>query len=347
LDVAFVTGGTGFVGCHLVAALCARGYAVRILALPHENTSASEHRNVTVYRGDVCSPETLVEPMRGAHVVFHLAGIHGLWRPRSVYYDVNVKGTENVCSAALAAGTPRLVHVSTWAVYQLGRATPLDESQPLRPFPDNYTVTKAEADSLVQRFIADKGLPAVIVRPGIMFGPGDAVNFARMADRLLAGRAIIIGSGRNSVVFVYVKDVVEGLILAATNQRAVGGTYNLSNDRALTQEAFWRTIAEEIGSAPPRLHLPYRGLCTLAYLSEKLVNPDTARRQPLITRFGVELFGTDNRVSSEKARRELGYVARVSLREGLQLTAKWYLQQKDAASGLLRPESGSRTQAVQ
>lgn len=334
MKVALVTGATGFVGPHLVSALLGRGYRVRILALPGENTSGLEHPDVSIQRGDVCRPETLAEPMQGVDVAFHLAGIHGLWRPKQVYYDVNVRGTENVCRAALAAKIGRLIHVSTWAVYGTGLGRVLDESRPLTPFSDLYTVTKAEADKLVQKFIAEDGLPATIIRPGIMFGPGDRVNFARMADRLISGRAIIIGPGRNHVVFVYVGDVVEGLIAAATHGPAVGRIYNMSHDHPFTQEQLWGAIAQELKSPPPWLHVPYRVLDLAARISEMLANPDAPRRQPLVTRFGVALFGTDNLVSSEKAYRELGFSPRVSLREGVSLAARWYLEQGQERRGV-------------
>jgi nucleoside-diphosphate-sugar epimerase len=335
LRVAVLTGATGFVGPHLVEALRARGCTVRALALPAEDTSGVEKAGVTVYRGDVCLPETLCEPLRGADVVFHLAGIHGLWRPRHEYYAVNVVGTQNVCRATLAAGVPRLVHVSSWTVYGMGLHRVMQENLPLKPLLDSYTVTKAEADKLVQHYIVKEQLPAVIVRPGTMFGPGDRVNFARMADRCRAGRAVIIGSGRNALPFVYVQDIVEGLILAATRNRAVGQVYNLSNDEPLTQEQFWRAIAEEIGTAPPRLRIPYVALYALAFLAERAVNASDPRRQPLITQLGVKMFGTDNRIAIDKARRELGYAPRVSVREGVRLAASWYLQ----AATALRPAS--------
>lgn len=328
MKVVLVTGGSGFVGTHLVNALRAQGCAIRVLALPTEDTGALEQLGVKVYRGDVCQSNTLIEPMQGADTVFHLAGIHGLWRPKQAYHAVNVVGTENVCRAVLATGVQRLVHVSTWAVYGMGLGVPLHEKLPLRPLSDYYTSTKAEADQLVQRYIDRKKLPAVILRPGIMFGPGDYVSFTRMADRLRAGRTLIIGKGGNALVFVYVTNVVDGLVLAAIRDGAVGQTYNLPTEQPLTQEEFWNAIAHEIGTPPPRLHVPYSALYALALLSEKVFNPENLRRQPLITRLGVQLFGTDNRVDGEKARRELGYAPRVSVREGIRLTARWYLQQK-------------------
>ena len=326
MKVALVTGGTGFVGSHLISALNARGCAIRVLALPTEDTAALEQQGVRVYRGDVCEPETLVEPMRGADTVFHLAAIHGLWRPKQVYSSVNVGGTENVCRAVLATGAQRLIHVSTWSVYGLGLGIPLHENLPLKPLSDYYTATKAEADQLVQRYIAKEHLPAVIIRPGMLFGPGDYVSFTRMAERLRTGRVVIIGSGANAVAFVYVTNVVDGLVLAATRSGAVGQIYNLPTEQPMTQEEFWRAIAEEIGAPPPRIHVPYSALYTLAFLSELALNPENPRSQPLITRLGVQLFGANNRVVGEKARRELGYAPRISMREGIRLTADWYLK---------------------
>lgn len=327
LSEILVTGAAGFVGHHLVAALRARGDRVRVLALQSEDTSRIEEQQAIVYRGDVRQPQTLIEPMRGVDTVFHLAGIHGLWRPKQEYFDVNVTGTENVCRAVLAADVRRLIHVSSWSVYGMGRPEPLHEDMPLKPIPDSYTITKAEADKLVQRYIAHEHLRAVIIRPGTMFGPGDRVNFGRMADRLRARRAIIIGPGQNALPFVYVSDAVAGLLLAASQERAVGQVYNLTNDQPLTQKQFWQAIAEEIGVKPPRLRVPYHALYALAFLAERAVSSDHPQRQPLITRLGVQMYGSNNRHAIDKARRELGYAPRVSVREGVRLTASWYLQE--------------------
>jgi len=324
---ALVTGAAGFVGHHLVAALYRHGDNVRALALPTEDTSQLEQR-AAVYRGDVRQPETLIEPMRGVDTVFHLAAIHGLWRPRQDYYAVNVAGTENVCRAALAAGVRRFIYVSSWTVYGMGLGQPVSESLPLRPIPDLYTETKAEADRLVRRYIDREHLPGVVVRPGTMFGPGDWVNFGRMARRLQTGKAMIIGSGRNALPFVYVTNVVEGMLLAAEQERAVGQVYNLADDQPLTQEQFWRALAHGLGARPPRLHLPYHALYALAFIAERAVKLDDPRHQPLLTRLGVQLFGADNRHAIAKARHELGYAPRVSVSEGVLLTARWYTQQQ-------------------
>jgi nucleoside-diphosphate-sugar epimerase len=318
-----ITGGNGLLGHHVVSALQERGDSVRVLALPGEEAFWLEERGVEVHRGDIRHAETLVGPMHGMDAVLHLAGMMGVWRPMEDYHAVNVKGTENVCRAALAEGA-RVVHVSSWTVYGMALGRSAHEDFPLKPFPEPYAITKAAGDMLVQRMIAKDGLPAVIIRPGTFFGPGDRLHFGRMADRLRAGKGVIVGSGDNVLPFVYVTDVVQGLLLALDRERALGQAYNITSDRPLTQQQLLHAIANEIGASPPRIHLPYRALYAAGYAAERLAMFTRSQRQPVVTRLGVKLFGTDNQHAVDKARRELGYRPWVALREGVHLAATWY-----------------------
>jgi len=334
-----ITGGTGLLGQHLIPTLQARGDTVRALVLPNEDTTWLSTRNVTSYRGDVRQPETLVDPMCGVDTVIHMAGMMGVWRPMRDYHAVNVTGTENICRAALKAGVRRLVHVSSWTVYGMTLGTPAREDFPLKPFREPYAVTKAGGDAVVQRLIARDKLPAVIIRPGTFFGPSDRLHFGRMADRVQAGKGIVVGSGQNALPFVYVTDVVQGLVLASSIPQAVGQAYNITNDRPLTQLEFLSAIAQELGVAPPRLHVPYPALYAAGALAEGASRLLHSQRQPIVTRLGVKLFGTDNRHSIDKARRDLGYEPAVELREGIQLATSWYLQRQDASAPRLAAAS--------
>ncbi|MBV9853431.1 MAG: NAD-dependent epimerase/dehydratase family protein [Streptosporangiaceae bacterium] len=318
-----VIGGNGFVGRHLVPALQDRGNSVRVLALPTEDTRWLEAREVVVHTGDIREPDTLAAPMHGVERVVHLAGMMGVWRPMEEYYAVNVSGTKNVCRAVLAAKA-RLVHVSSWTVYGMSLGRPVREDFALKPLPEPYSITKAAGDRAVQRMINEDRLRAVIVRPGTIFGPGDQLNFGRTADRLIGGRRVIVGKGNNAVPFVFVTDVVQGLLLALENDDAIGQAYNIANDRPLTQQQLLNAIAHEIGAKPPRLHVPYRALYAAAYAAERIAMLTRSQRDPLVTRHGVALFGTDNRHVVDKARRQLGYEPRVDLGEGVRLAAEWY-----------------------
>jgi nucleoside-diphosphate-sugar epimerase len=318
-----VTGGSGFLASHLIRALQARSHSVRALVLPSSDTTLLEQAGVDIHTGDVRVRETVAPAMRHVDAVFHLAAAIGVRRPLRDYHAVNVTGTENVCRAALAAGVKRLVHVSSTSVYEQGLAMPVDETFRLAPPPDPYAVTKAAGDSLVQRLIAEDHLPASIVRTSTIFGPGDDLNFGRIAGRLLAGTGIVIGSGRNRVPFAYVDDVVQGLLLALEREAAEVEIYNITDDRCPTQAELLREIAEQLGAAVPRIHVPYRLLYGTAVVAERLAQ---ARRSEhaLVTRFGVMLYGADNRFAIDKARAELGYEPRVPLAEGVRAAAGWY-----------------------
>ncbi len=329
-----ITGGTGLVGRQLVTALQQRGDTVRALVLPTEDASWLEKRGVAIYRGDICDPDTLTIPMRTVDTVFHMAAMQGVWLPIKEYYKVNVTGTENVCRAAMAAGARRIVHVSSWTIYGMERGRPLTEDAPPAPRQDPYWVTKAQGDLLVQRMIAKDHLPAAIIRPATIFGPGDRLNFGRIAQKLSNGKGIIIGSGLNTLPLVYVTDVVQGLLLCADLDQAQGQAYNISNDQPLTQGEFLGAIAQELGVAPPRLHLPYNAAYAIAIAAERAAGLMRSGH-PIVTRHGVTLFGTDNRHSVEKARTELGYAPQVGIREGVRLACIWYQQQHLPAASAL------------
>jgi len=327
-----ITGGNGLLGRHLVVALQGRGYGVRVLALPEEDIRWLRQRGVAVHRGDVRWPDSLAAPMSGATAVLHLASMMGVWRPIDEYRAVNVVGTKNVCLAALAEGVKRIVHVSSWTVYGMDLGIPAREDFLLRPFHEPNAITKAEGDLTVQQMIADDHLPAVIVRPGEFFGPGDWLNFGRIADRLRAGKGVIIGPGDNALPFAYVTDVACGVLLALDCDHAVGQAYNISNDRPLTQQQLLESIAHDIGVNPPTVHIPYRAVYTAASAAEHLTILASPQREPNVTRLGVQLFGTDNRHAIDKARRELGYMPQVRVRDGIRLTAAWYLAQEQPGS---------------
>lgn len=329
-----VTGGSGFLASHLIPALQNHGHTVRALVLPSSDATLLRKAGVDVRTGDVRLPDTLAPAVREIDAVLHLAAAIGARRPLSEYRAVNVTGTENVCRAVLAARVERLVHVSSTSVYKQGLGVPVDETFPLEPPPDPYAVTKAAGDSLVQRLIAEEHLPASIVRTSTIFGPGDHLNFGRIAERLLAGTGIVIGSGRNRVPFAFVDDVVQGLLLVLDHDAAAGEIYNITDDRCPTQLELLQAVADQLGARRPRIHVPYGPLYGLAFLAEHIAQALRSERA-LVTRFGVVLYGADNRFAIDKARVELGYEPRVSLQQGVDVAAEWY---RDRAASTAAPE---------
>ena len=318
-----ITGATGLLGGHLIKELQQRGEEIRALVLPVENADKLIEQGVEVVRGDVTDASTLSPAVEDIDLVFHLAGMMGVWRPLADYRLVNVTGSENLYKAAQAAGVRRYVHTSSHTVYGLGHGRFLTENDPLRPDPDPYSITKAEGDRLMRRLLLNSKVETVILRPGTFFGPGDRLHFGRMAQKVKDGKGLIIGRGNNALPFCYVSDVVQGFLLAAYHEKAPGNVYNITNDHPLTQQAMFNAIADAVGGKRPTLHIPYLPIYYGSIVAEKVVARVT-RTKPIVTQLGAMMFGSDNRHSIEKARRELGFEPKVSLLEGIRLAAEWF-----------------------
>jgi nucleoside-diphosphate-sugar epimerase len=318
-----VTGATGLLGGHLIKELQQRREQIRALILPLENADHLAEQGVEVVRGDVTDASTLGPAVTDIELVFHLAGMMGVWRPLADYRLVNVIGSANLYQAAQKAGARRYVHTSSHTVYGLGYGRWLTESDALRPDPDPYSLSKAEGDRLMRRLMLSSQVETVILRPGTFFGPGDRLHFGRMAQKMKAGKGVILGRGDNALPFCYVTDVVQGFLLAAYHEHAPGNVYNITNDRPLTQQEMFNAIADAVGGKHPTRHLPYWPIYFGSMVAEKVVARLTHSR-PLVTQLGAMMFGSDNRHSIENARRELGYEPKVDLRDGIQSAAEWF-----------------------
>jgi len=318
-----ITGATGLLGGHLIKELQQRGENIRALVLPVENADKLEKQGVEVVRGDITDASTLGPAVQDVDLIFHLAGMMGVWRPLSDYRLVNVTGSENLYKAAQKAGVRRYVHTSSHTVYGLGYGRFLTENDALRPDPDPYSLTKAEGDRLMRRLMLHSEVETVILRPGTFFGPGDRLHFGRMAQKMKDGKGVIIGRGDNALPFCYVTDVVQGFMLAAYHENAPGNVYNITNDRPLSQLEMFNTIADAVHGERPTRHLPYLPIYYGSIVAEKVVARVT-RTKPIVTQLGAMMFGSDNKHSVEKARRELGYEPKVDLRSGITIAAEWF-----------------------
>jgi nucleoside-diphosphate-sugar epimerase len=334
-----ITGATGLLGGHLIQTLQQRKERIRALVLPTENAERLQEQGVEVLRGDVADAATLPPAVKDIEVVIHLAGMMGVNRPLADYRRVNVIGSENLYQAAQAAGVRRFVHTSSHNVYGLGHGRFLTEEDPLQPDPDPYSISKAEGDRLIRRLMLTSKTETVVIRPGTFFGPGDRLHFGRIAQRLKNGKGLIVGRGDNALPFCYVTDVVQGFLLAAYHPGAPGNVYNISNDRPLTQKELFNAIADDVGGKRPTLHVPYLPLYGGSMAAEKVAW--LTHSKPMVTRLGVMMFGTSNRHSVEKARRELGYEPKVAIREGIRLSATWF-----TVGGMEQPAAISASQPV-
>jgi nucleoside-diphosphate-sugar epimerase len=246
---------------------------------------------------------------------------------------VNVRGLEALLDAARAAGVARIVHVSSAIVIGTDPGGAADETAPLRLEPNPYSASKIAAERLVERAVRERQAPVVVVRPGLVYGPGDAASFGRFAALIEQGRMPLMGRGDNHLPLVYVEDVAAGIVLAAEVPNAAGRVYFIVNDEPVTQRAYLGAIATELGVPEPARRVPYVAAQALAAIAEGVVRLSGARRAPPLTRFGVRLLGGDTRLSIGRARAELGFAPQTNLAEGVRRSVAWYRAEQRGPQG--------------
>jgi len=319
-----VTGAAGFVGQALVRRLLAEGEPVRAMCLPGELRigelralgagSALEIAEVDVRDGERVAPL-----VAGVRRVFHTAAVVHAWAPREVYRDVNVGGTQNMARAAHATGVERFVMVSTSDVFGIPRGDELlDESSPLRRWGEPYADTKIEAEEWLRSFHRDRGLPLTIIYPGWVYGPGDRALFAGLAAAIADG--VMFFWCRDVVLsWAYVENLIDACLLASTKREALGQGYLVHDGAsAPTLEQLAARLAAIVGAKPPTLHLPYGVAYAAAAVCQLVWRLARLRGAPPLNTADVKAFGRQFRLSTAKARRELGWLPRVSIEEGME-----------------------------
>lgn len=319
----FVTGGTGFIGRALIAALVARGDAVRALARRPEALAAVAP-SASPVAGDLSDPDALARAMDGCRQVYHVAAAVRAWLPDPAEYDrVNVVGTRNVLEAARRAGVERIVHTSTVMALGPSDGSVLDETaaEPVRHL-SHYARTKAAAERVVAEFVG-RGLDVVIVSPSLVFGRAAGarrVSFNRFMHDFLRGRPIVIpGDGSQRLNAVYLDDVVTGHLQAMAVGQP-GQRYILGGENASVRQL--AALVNQISGSSRRLvHVPF-GLAKAAGLLDA-TRARLTGGTPLLTWDSVEIYRHSWAYRSDKAMRELGYRPR-SLRAGIALTFAWF-----------------------
>ncbi|MFQ5615711.1 MAG: NAD-dependent epimerase/dehydratase family protein [Anaerolineales bacterium] len=321
-DLIFVTGGTGFLGHHLVPMLLANGYRVRLLVRKTSPLAWLPEGPVECIQGDVTDIESVRLGIRGCSYVIHAAGYFRFWGSEETFQRVNVQGTANVTQAAAWAGVEYLVHISTIAV--VGAPPPghiIDEETPCRPR-DAYQRTKYTAELHVKSLIETRGLPAVILRPGAFYGPHGKYGFNRLfIEDPMRGIRVQVDRGQRLVFPVFVPDVVWAICRVLEHSgKARGRIYNICDVPVLHAEIN-HLVSDLLGIRRWRLNPPRRGILAMAGIMEFVAR--YTRREPFFPLNLRHYVFNDWPVTSARARVELGFQP-TPLEEGLRQTVEWY-----------------------
>ena len=325
---AFITGGSGFIGRHLVQQLLARGAEVCALARSDAAAATLAELGAHVVRGDILEVESLRPAMDGCDVVFHLAAWYEVGaadKARAV--TVNVGGTRKVLSLAYELGVPRIVYTSSLTVLGDTHGRLVDETyETSGPFLTEYDRTKWLAHYKVVLPLIEKGAPIMIAMPGEVFGPGDTSLVGEMMRRFYQGRLPFVPGPAGVVTYAHVDDVADGHLRIAERGRP-GESYILAGPPVPLGELveFWAMLT---GRSAPPLRLPARFLQSAAPLVEFVQHFVTV--PPFYSAESLRLSGVTYMASAAKARAELGWQPR-PLQAGMLETFQWIAETSPTA----------------
>lgn len=316
-----ITGATGFIGSHLVEYLVHKGDEVRCLVRHSSKTEWLKKLPVEISVGDFFNTESLKDAFRGIETVYHAAGVTKA-RDKREYWRGNADATSHFLEAAVRYGDSikRFVHLSSQAAVGPSlNGAPVSELTPLNPV-DIYGKSKAESERICLSY-ANK-LPITIVRPVAVYGPRDPDTFLffKLFHR---GILPIVGSEEKRVALIHVEDLVRGIVLAAEHDGAVGETYFLSNEVSPSWKELFSIAKQIAGKEVRKWIIPNSSIYVIAAIAEPL---SFIRGEPALLSFekARELAQPDWSCDASKAKRELGFQAKIPLLDGMRETLEWY-----------------------
>lgn len=314
---ALVTGATGMIGGAVVDALRARGHRIRALVRPSAQVDALLRQGVDVVMGDLGDEASLRQAVQGIDLVFHAAALLGFRNTAQALDDVNVAGTERLLTASRAAGVQRFIHISSVGVYG-PHEPPIHEDTPQTPN-NAYGRSKQRAEEAVWRAHA-QGLATIILRPCIVYGPGDRY-FTPIFTQLMRLPVLPLPDGGDRLIeLVYVSDVAEAAMQAATRSVAIGQAYNITDGRPTTISDLIETYTMLTGQGPRIINVSVERLTQSAGVLRDALAPIAPRVAYVLRPETLANLQHDIHYDLGKAQRELGYSPQVGFYEGLRRT---------------------------
>ncbi|PJZ70447.1 hypothetical protein CH373_05080 [Leptospira perolatii] len=336
-----LTGSTGFIGSALLNRLLNSQPKPKIKLLVRATSRLSpeieSNPNVQVVRLDFPNQPIPNSLMDEIDTVYHVAGTMTDWAKARDFEVGNFILTEQLISVSLAnlqsskPSLKRFVHVSTADVYGHPGTRP-NENSPLKGarLPFGYAATKTRSDILVQEACKDRGLPAVILRPATVYGPGSKDVVAEIATLLVEGSMLFISGGKAKAGLVYIDDTVDALLLAGSVPGMEGEAFNVCGDKGGTGgDTTWREycdlIADQLGVKRASVSIPFRIALFVGWLFEKTYALfGSYSHRPLVTRMAVYVTGRSQDADIEKAKSKLGFRPKVSVKEGVEKSLGWW-----------------------
>jgi dihydroflavonol-4-reductase len=313
-----ITGGGGFIGSHLVEDQLRRGRTVTAFDLDLSALQQwSDHPQLRLIEGDIRHKALVQQALAGIDRVFHLASAHlSLITSEQGYWDVNVRAAEELVQLAHMAGVKRFIHCSSVGIYGNIINPPANEESPCHP-ELVYEQTKLAGEQALCRFYDRTGYPLSIVRPVWVYGPR-CPRTAKLFRAIRKRHFVMVGDGRTQRHCVYISDLVDGLNLCAERDEAIGQTFIIGDDSAVTVQQLVEEIAAIMQVPPPWLGVPVGVMAPICRIVEAVWT--MCGKEPPLSQRSLRFFTSNTSCDITKAKTILQFSPRVSLKEGLQRT---------------------------
>jgi nucleoside-diphosphate-sugar epimerase len=319
---ALVTGGTGFIGSHLVDELLEQGYDVRILRRKTSPQPLVEDEKLSFVVGDLTDRGSLVKACQQVEVVFHVAALPRDWGPKKTFFEVNLDGTKNLLDAAIHNKVPRFVFMSSAAVYGFPRTQePVAEDYPKQPTL-KYGESKLCAEELLWDYGKKHNIVVSAIRSPLVTGPRDRLIALFLIKALQKKRLFYVGNGNQQISISDGRDVARCLRLVGESMIANGQAYNVKSFDSTPRQLI-ETLAERLGLPAPETHRSYLSAYVLASMIEGIWIL-LGKENPPFTRHKVRVMGTPRLLDITKATQELNYTPRYTLAATIDDVVSWY-----------------------
>ncbi len=328
-DKLLVTGATGLVGSHVVERARKENIPTRVIVRENSDQDLLKEWGVEIVHGDLTDKESLRQAVEGVTAIVHCAARVGDWGPVENYREVNVRGTEALLNAAEATGAlKRFVQISSLGVYRARDHHGTDENEPPNTDGiDGYTLTKVESEQLILQHVKEKNLPAIVLRPGFIYGPRDRIVLPRLMEKLKTNSFAFLGDGTKLMNNTFVGNLVDAIFLALNRDDLTGEVFNIRDARLVSKREFMETIAEAAGFDKPEKQVPLGVAKFLARVMEGTAKLLGKKEAPLLSNARVKFLGLNLDYSIDKAKQELGYEPKVDYAEGMTNTIHWFRDQ--------------------
>ncbi len=322
-----VTGGGGFLGTHIIKELLKKPTSI-VTNFSRHTYAHLEDLGVPTIRGDLRQRQDVERALgQGFDAIFHVAALAGVWGKYEDYYGINYLGTKNLIEVAQEKGVSRFIYTSTPSVvFNKDDLLGVGEEQPYASeFLNGYSETKTLAEKLVLAANNGQSFLTCAIRPHLIWGPGDPHLFPRVIQKGRQGKLRVVGNGENLVDVIYVENAALAHVQAfehlTPGSPVCGEAYFVGQERPVKLWDFINQVLAHVKVEPVSGSIDVAAAYRLGWLLEKgfrLLGIN--RPEPPMTRFVALNLGKSHYFSHEKARRDFGYVPRVSIEEGLRRT---------------------------